>query len=218
MTDQSVLHLEKFWHTQMARRADPHKKENIITAAISVFSKSGYAGARISDVAQKAGIGKGTVYEYFQSKEALFFATFEYLMEGTERQVAGILNAIPGSAAERLAATGEAIMKTWMPHLNLYGLILEYWSATTSLPGRKQFKSAFCAAYTEFRHNMAILIKDGIEKNDFRSDVEPENLASALIGAWDALLLQAWLDPDFDPLSASRTHMEVVIAGLQQSI
>jgi hypothetical protein len=40
-------------------------------------------------------------------------------------------------------------------------------------------------------------------------------IASALVGTWDALLLQAWLDPDFDALTASQAFMEVVLRGLR---
>lgn len=46
------------------------------------------------------------------------------------------------------------------------------------------------------------------------ADCEVEKVAAALIGTWDALLLQAWLDPDFDALAASRAFMPVVLKGL----
>jgi hypothetical protein len=45
------------------------------------------------------------------------------------------------------------------------------------------------------------------------SDVR--SVASALIGTWDALLLQAWLDPEFDALATSRSFLAVVLRGLQ---
>ena len=41
-------------------------------AALSVFLQNGYEKTKIIDIAQRAGIGKGTVYEYFDSKETLF--------------------------------------------------------------------------------------------------------------------------------------------------
>jgi AcrR family transcriptional regulator len=64
----------------MARPSDPGKKAKIIKAAITIFSQTGYTGTRIAEVARAAGIGKGTIYEYFRSKEDLFFATFEYVI------------------------------------------------------------------------------------------------------------------------------------------
>ncbi|MGH8503761.1 MAG: TetR/AcrR family transcriptional regulator [Gammaproteobacteria bacterium] len=48
--------------------------EEILGAALGVFMEKGFAAARIEDVAARAGIGKGTVYLYFKSKDALFKA------------------------------------------------------------------------------------------------------------------------------------------------
>ena len=48
------------------------KKEMIFDAAYSLFLERGYTNTKIIDIAEHAGIGKGTVYEYFVSKESLF--------------------------------------------------------------------------------------------------------------------------------------------------
>lgn len=199
----------------MARPSDPGKKKHIITTAITLFARNGYAGTRIAEVAQAAGIGKGTVYEYFRSKEDLFFATFQHLMSDTARQIDAIAKSITGSASMRLTALADAVINTWLPNLTLYGLVLEFWSATTALPDRQRFKAAFQAEYSEFRRGVAALIEDGIASGEFKPNVNSEQIASALIGSWDALLLQAWLDPYFDPLGASQSHISVVVAGLK---
>ena len=56
------------------RKAMPpeERRRAILDAALSVFSERGFASARIEDIARRAGIGKGTVYLYFQDKESLF--------------------------------------------------------------------------------------------------------------------------------------------------
>jgi AcrR family transcriptional regulator len=198
----------------MARRADPDRKKTIVTAAITVFSRKGYAAARMVDVALAAGIGKGTIYQYFPSKEALFFATFEYLMTQTGVQMENLAAERTGSAAGRLSAMAEAVLIAWMDRLDAYGLVLEFWSATTTSPQRMRFKTAFQNAYADFRKTVSALIQAGMDSGEFHSRVDAGMLAAALIGSWDALLLQAWLDPDFDPLPASRSHMAVVCQGL----
>lgn len=48
------------------------KRELIVDAALKVFAKRGFYSAKIEEIAQEAGVGKGTVYEYFRSKEQLF--------------------------------------------------------------------------------------------------------------------------------------------------
>ncbi len=46
------------------------KRPRLVRAATAVFAEKGYAATRVSDIAERAGIGKGTVYEYFTSKKS----------------------------------------------------------------------------------------------------------------------------------------------------
>jgi AcrR family transcriptional regulator len=55
------------------RRKDARPAE-IIDAAFSVFSERGYSAARLSDIAQRAGVAKASLYLYFETKEDLFRA------------------------------------------------------------------------------------------------------------------------------------------------
>lgn len=200
----------------MARPSDPDKKEKIIKAAITIFAQTGYARTRIAEVAEAAGIGKGTIYEYFRSKEDLFFATFEYVIFESVEQIDEIAQSFAGSASTRLTEMTEAVMKAWLADLELYGLVLEFWSATAAPPGRKRFREAFKTVYANLRRIVAGLIEQGVSNGEFKPNINSEQIASALIGSWDALLFQAWFDPDFDPLGASRSHMAVIVAGLQR--
>jgi AcrR family transcriptional regulator len=48
------------------------RRDAILTAALEEFSARGFAAARLEDMAQRAGVGKGTIYLHFRDKEALF--------------------------------------------------------------------------------------------------------------------------------------------------
>ncbi|PKN62019.1 MAG: TetR/AcrR family transcriptional regulator [Deltaproteobacteria bacterium HGW-Deltaproteobacteria-15] len=50
------------------------RRESIIQAAIEVFSKKDFKSASISEIAEKAGVADGTIYQYFRNKEDLFFS------------------------------------------------------------------------------------------------------------------------------------------------
>ena len=58
------------------------------------------------------------------------------------------------------------------------------------------------------------LIREGIDRGEFRPEANTESVSAALVGTWDALLLQAWFDESFDPISAAKNHMDVIIKGL----
>lgn len=57
------------------------RRGQILAAAAEVFSETGYHGARVEDIAVRAGIGKGTVYEYFKSKKELYEETIFHVLE-----------------------------------------------------------------------------------------------------------------------------------------
>jgi AcrR family transcriptional regulator len=55
----------------MARKIDPAKRASILNAGRVIFLRDGFASAKMSDIAQEAGVAPGTVYLYFDSKEDL---------------------------------------------------------------------------------------------------------------------------------------------------
>ena len=57
---------------------DTDRKGTILRAAIEVFSKKGYHGCRIADVAKEAGVAYGLVYHYYKNKDELLQSVFEY--------------------------------------------------------------------------------------------------------------------------------------------
>ena len=54
------------------RRQPEHRPQQIIEAALEVFGECGLANARLQDIADRAGVSKGTIYLYFPNKEELF--------------------------------------------------------------------------------------------------------------------------------------------------
>lgn len=56
---------------------EARRKAEILAAAAPVFAADGFANADVQDIADAVGVGKGTVYRYFPTKEALFLATVE---------------------------------------------------------------------------------------------------------------------------------------------
>jgi len=197
----------------------PRQKKtiHIVTAAAGVFAYNGYAATRMADVAQAAGIGKGTIYEYFRSKEDLFFAVFQWLAQDTGRQATLAIREMTGPVSRRLEQINDTIINKWLDQLNYYSLMLEFWSAASAPSMRHRFKQAFRNAYREFRPIIAALLRDGIRRGEFSEKIDAEAVAATLLGAWDALLLQAWFDSEFDALMTSRHFLKVLIAGLMNA-
>ena len=198
----------------MARKADPNKRKTILQAAARVFARKGYAATRMIEVADAAKVGKGTIYQYFPSKEELLFCVFEAVMTATGEAMTQTAQGLEGSFAKRLRRLSDSLMESWLEQLEFYALTMEFWSASASLPSRERFKTVFQDGYRHLRGAVKDLIADAQAAGDVSSQVNAHDIAAAMIGTWDALLLQAWLDPDFDALTVSRQFMDVMLRGL----
>jgi AcrR family transcriptional regulator len=71
---------------------DDTKKEQIRRAALAVFARRGFHGTTVEDIAQEAGIAKGTVYLYYASKQEILIAIFRRYIDGMLDFVDGLLD------------------------------------------------------------------------------------------------------------------------------
>lgn len=75
------------------------KRDMILDAAYNLFQNKGYWDTKIIDIADAAGIGKGTVYEYFESKDEIFFELFKTKVAAGYDHLSELLDKkIPGEA------------------------------------------------------------------------------------------------------------------------
>ena len=99
------------------------RREEILTAAIKVFGKKGFAATCVGDVADAAKMAKGTVYLYFESKEEIYATAVRLAIERLQAHSAEQVQ--PAAAVrERLAVAISVRMEFWHEQLNLYRLLL----------------------------------------------------------------------------------------------
>jgi len=88
----------------------------ILEAALHVFAAKGYAAARMEDIAARAGVTKGTIYLYFQSKEDVFKSLARRHVGDTLTEAAQQATVYRGSAREFLAMFFGIVGETIMEH------------------------------------------------------------------------------------------------------
>lgn len=84
------------------RRRKEARPGEIVRAAFEVFGERGFAAARLDDIAGRAGVSKGALYLYFETKEALFRAVVHDMVAPNVAAVAGMVESYPGPFAELL--------------------------------------------------------------------------------------------------------------------
>jgi AcrR family transcriptional regulator len=173
------------------RRKDARPGE-ILEAALDLFVEKGFAATRLEDVAQRAGVSKGTVYLYFDSKEDLFKAVIRSGMvraiEEAERRVA----AYSGSAADLL----RELYTAWWQNIGgtkLAGIPKLMISEAQNFPDLARFY--YEEVIQRGSQLFARTIERGIERGEFRR-VNVDHTVRAMVSP---LIMRAILEHSFLP-------------------
>ena len=86
------------------RRRKAERPQEIIEAAFAEFSRNGYATTTLDQIAERAGVTKGTIYVYFESKEHLFISMVREFTKPTMEPVQDMFKTHDGSTADLLRA------------------------------------------------------------------------------------------------------------------
>lgn len=164
------------------------KREAIIEAAVQVFSEKGYHNARMEEIAIVAGIGKGTIYEYFDSKLHLFQAVmensikfyFDYLASAEE----------PISITDRIRKLLEGHIRFCQVNRELTRIV--FWDTDIVDVDLKEWA---LATRKEREEHMTQLIRQSIDRGELR-DLNARLLTlmiGGLIGSmWGSITLDDW--------------------------
>src|SRR6202022_522044 len=91
------------------RRRKGARAGEIIDAALEVFAEKGFAAAKLDEIARRAGISKGALYLYFETKEDIFRAVVDQAIGPNMQAIRAMILAHPGPLADLLALAAERI-------------------------------------------------------------------------------------------------------------
>ena len=196
-----------------ARRKEDRPGE-IIAAALHLFSERGYAATKLEDVATAAGIGKGTIYLYFPTKEHLFRAVVRQAVLPNLDAVAAMVADPNLSASDILRAMADRFLQLLDTDLTaIPKLVL---AESGNFPALAQFYAEE-VVYKGMALIRGVLAR-GIERGEFR----PIDLDGALpLFSSPLLLLALWKNSlgrhthiHLDARKIVATHLDVLLRGL----
>ena len=152
-------------------RADAERnRERILAVAKQEFTRLG-ASASLEDIIKKAGVGPGTLYRHFPTREELLVAVYQSEMQklaAAERELADSMSPVDALRAWLLLFVGAIETKQIIaPVLN-------------TLVGDP--KKVFEGSYASLHEAIRALVKRAIKSGDIRRDLDPFDLLRALIG------------------------------------
>ncbi len=179
------------------------KRLRLVEAACAVFAEKGYASTRVAEIAERAGVGKGTVYEYFSSKEELLFAVFESINADISSRMNDAL-AAGGSTEEQLDNLLRLGAEVISEQVELQPVILDFWAASRGKDIEETYRTAVVASYTFFRNLVSDFIRGGQQRGEFKNSVDAGALAALVVAAVDGLGIQLFFDRSIDPHTITR--------------
>ena len=200
--------------TRRRTRRKQDRPAEIVEAALRLFSDRGFAATKLEDVAAAAGIGKGTIYLYFPTKEHLFRAVVRQAVLPNLDAVAAMLADPNLAAADILRAMAERFLQlvdtdlTAIPRLVLaesgnFPAIARFYAEEVVYKGMALIRS---------------VLARGIERGEFR----PVDLDGALpLFSAPLMLVALWkhslgrhTDIQLDARKVVATHLDVLLRGL----
>lgn len=103
------------------------KRSEIVRYAADVFSRTGYHETKMQDIATAADIGKGTIYEYFRTKEELFLAVYDAWMSEYETMIRQRVDAAE-DALSKVDAIRDSAVEFYQSRAVQAPLLLEFWA------------------------------------------------------------------------------------------
>ena len=155
---------------QRKPRADAKRNRGrILEVAKDVFTRFG-AEASLDDIAKRSGVGAGTLYRHFPSREALIEAVYR-------------------TEVEKLAAAQRFFAETMLPIEALRAWMMLF---VDDIATKKIHSKVFEASYTLVWEAIRALVKRAIKSGELRKDLDPIDLFRALIGVSNVASSPDW--------------------------
>jgi AcrR family transcriptional regulator len=185
-------------HSRLARRKPrtdaQRNRERILEVAKEAFTRSG-ANASLDDIAKQAGVGPGTLYRHFPTREELLKAVYRAELEKLAAAEQKLAQSMPPAAALRawllLFVDAIAAKQLIAPALN-------------TLLGDP--KKVFEASYAKMHQAIRALVKRAVESGEIRSDLDPADLLWALVGVANVASSPNWQQ-------SARRLVDILITG-----
>ena len=195
----------------------PKKKRQILLAAAQVFAEKGVRNTKIADLARAAGIGKGTIYEYFRSRDEIFVEVVNLIMGDMESRLREEL-AIAKPPDEKLRSMTNIVFTSFDQFSrDMASLFVDIWNEGIRGPSEGgQGLIDLKQLYDDVRREYAQVIDDGIKTGCFR-EIDSHAAASTILGSIDGLILQWILNPEaIDLNSANDKIMDLFLNGIRK--
>jgi len=188
------------------------KRRQLLDAAVRVFARKGFHASRVGDIAEEAGVAHGLLYHYFDSKDQVLEAVFHENWSVLLARIASV-EETDEPAVDQIRHIATIVLRTWLHLPDVVRVVIREFGRSPELAER-------LGELTQPIDAIERVIRRGIERGEFRQDIDPRFAAAVVYGSIDELLT-AWVlgrlpAEEEDVAAAERTLLEVTLLGLRQ--
>lgn len=110
--------------TERCKEIREQTREMILNKSMLYFARNGFAGTKINDLAKHIGIGQGTMYSYFESKEALFQEVYEMVNYEDDIKQLKLLSSLPIPAKQKIHELTKKVLRRLVEDNDYAGVIV----------------------------------------------------------------------------------------------
>jgi AcrR family transcriptional regulator len=159
-------------------------RQRIIREAACEFARLGFEQANINTIAEQAGIGKGTIYLYFENKRELFLAMLRQIAQAQLASIRSAL-AVDGSLHERLERLFLAFAQLAREESDSFNV---YMSALYGV--NRAFKEEATRLLRDYVAVIALVLEESMTRGEIQR-VEPDATALMILSLTEAYVLSA---------------------------
>jgi AcrR family transcriptional regulator len=197
------------------------KRSRILAAAQEVFAEQGFDAARMDDVARRARVSKGTLYNYFDSKEDLLIHAVIAAMEEWRERITTAVNPSEEEPVRTMEGVLRALIVDAIPGITSqsHSLRNQAWGVMARDPeARQRLFDANQAFYREREQEFVKAVEAGARAGHFRSDLDPAEVSLLLQAVFDGLLYRATFDRQrVDPSRSFAALLQLLRGGLYKT-
>ncbi len=152
------------------------RKEQIMSAALSVVVAKGYDQSRMDDIVEKSQLSKGAIYWYYKSKEEVYLSLVDYWFV---QYSSGVMDTLQQqeSASYQLKALFDFFIEQFDKNPATFKLLVEFWRLAGLNP---DFNAKLQQIYSDFLEYIIEIIKVGVANGEFKN-VEPRITALSIL-------------------------------------
>ena len=188
------------------------KRSEIAQKAIAVLAKRGFQATTIQEIADAAGLGKGTIYHYFKTKEEILLVVSEQIFHETERSFGAALLRID-EPMEKLAALIEEALHITEELEHLFIIYTELWLMNVRGDHSGDFVSIMKRMHNDLKDLVAKMIEERKRQGFWNEDTDSDALANYLISSFDGVVAHYMMDKEnFDIKRVTKEFIRFLIS------